>query len=260
VLHGVVSSRGHRPDAAFTLIEVLVVIAVIALLVGILLPVLAGTRTQARTMQGLANLSQIGRAAQQYAHDWREMLPVGYHKTGDAKDTDWTCLLNNVMVGTGPTYATMDLAHFSKVFRDPNAAIAAGRVHYSAHPALMPDLTPPTTMGTYRLGQAKRLTELMLAMDGPQDPDNQNNAHATAWRLDNGDVWLPTKLPAYYDAGATDNDKPVDPGPNLDTAAGAGTIRWRQHHNAAANLLFLDGHARTTPPAGVRKANIRPDR
>ncbi|MBV9467776.1 MAG: DUF1559 domain-containing protein [Abitibacteriaceae bacterium] len=67
-------STGRRRDG-FTLVEVLVVAAILALLAGILLPVLAGAREQARKAACQSNLHQIGLSMLQYEQDHDEMNP-----------------------------------------------------------------------------------------------------------------------------------------------------------------------------------------
>ena len=67
----------NRQRRGFTLIELLVVIAIIALLMGILMPVLGKARKQARATTCLSGLKQIGLAATLYAQDYDWFIPRG---------------------------------------------------------------------------------------------------------------------------------------------------------------------------------------
>ncbi len=60
----------HRPKTAFTLVELLVVVAIIALLISILLPSLSTARRQARGVQCLAHCRQLITGMTYYLDEW----------------------------------------------------------------------------------------------------------------------------------------------------------------------------------------------
>jgi prepilin-type N-terminal cleavage/methylation domain-containing protein/prepilin-type processing-associated H-X9-DG protein len=72
-------ARSRTASRAFTLIEVLVVVAIIALLVSILLPSLAKARTMTRLTICKANSKQIGSMISTYQADFRGRVPIMYN-------------------------------------------------------------------------------------------------------------------------------------------------------------------------------------
>src|SRR5438045_4118500 len=69
-----IMQRGRK--AAFTLIELLIVIAIIAVLAALLFPVFAQARDKARQVACLSSLRQIGSALHMYLQDYDERMPV----------------------------------------------------------------------------------------------------------------------------------------------------------------------------------------
>jgi prepilin-type N-terminal cleavage/methylation domain-containing protein/prepilin-type processing-associated H-X9-DG protein len=67
--------RGTFRGRAFTLVEVLVVIGLIAVLIGILLPAVGAARDKAKLVQCAANLHQLGTGLQGYASAHRGRFP-----------------------------------------------------------------------------------------------------------------------------------------------------------------------------------------
>ncbi|BCM88382.1 hypothetical protein IAD21_00213 [Abditibacteriota bacterium] len=80
--------------AAFTLIEVLVVVAIIAILAAILFPVFARARENARRSTCQSNLRQIALGIAQYVQDYDEKFPLG--------------VVNRTLLPTTGTYAWGD--------------------------------------------------------------------------------------------------------------------------------------------------------
>jgi prepilin-type N-terminal cleavage/methylation domain-containing protein/prepilin-type processing-associated H-X9-DG protein len=70
------TDRRAISTAGFTLIELLTVIAILAVLAGILLPVLWRSRESGRATVCLSNIRQLGLAIHLYAQDWDDTFPM----------------------------------------------------------------------------------------------------------------------------------------------------------------------------------------
>jgi prepilin-type N-terminal cleavage/methylation domain-containing protein/prepilin-type processing-associated H-X9-DG protein len=68
-------AKRHRRCPAFTLVELLVVIGIIAILVAMLLPALAKAREQAKVTQCMSNLRQLGIGVQLYRQYNKDFYP-----------------------------------------------------------------------------------------------------------------------------------------------------------------------------------------
>ena len=75
--------RAKNARPAFTLIEILVVIAIIAILAAILFPVFARSRENARRSSCQSNLKQIGLSLVQYTQDYDGYIVGHYYFLGD---------------------------------------------------------------------------------------------------------------------------------------------------------------------------------
>ena len=100
-------------DAGFTLIELLVVISIIGMLIGMLMPSLAGVRNTAVSVKCKSNLRQVGLAMQSYLQDFDECLPNAKFMPSPVASGDKRVSFNQAMKG----YWAIDKEGRNEIYR-----------------------------------------------------------------------------------------------------------------------------------------------
>ena len=197
-------NEGHEP--AFTLIEMLVVLALIAILAGLLSPVLLRARAKSRTARCANNLRNIGAALVASITESSGAFPdVYYNFTGSQGKYNIT--LKTLATDDPDVFFNADIR---EALNCPNDDL----------PSLIPARTTHGKPVGVPVSYAYNVSLPLLFL-------NASRVSAAAETV------------AFYDG-----DIQTVIGPWEDTGAwAAATIRYR-HHNTA-NFLFLDGHVTT---------------
>lgn len=153
----------HR-STAFTLVELLVVIGIIALLIALLMPTLTTAREAAKRTECLSNLRQIGLALNEYAIRYKDKIPIGYNGGNPITNTEgwkqWNYLANYNTLSTR-FVTNLGLLHEAKMMQQPRAFFcpSEGWEQYSFNTPKNPwpfiEVPSPTNRDT-RLGYGGR--------------------------------------------------------------------------------------------------------
>jgi prepilin-type processing-associated H-X9-DG protein/prepilin-type N-terminal cleavage/methylation domain-containing protein len=222
----------RRRTSAFTLVELLVVIGIIALLVSILLPTLNRARESARTVKCASNLRQIGLAVAMYNNETKGYFP--YPTTTLGEQNLWFTAIDKYMVSlpvAGRNPGNPNAATPQRTYHEGKQCVvwdgfegqvnAGGTQHVGKESAKTYKMNTHLrrrwpTRGHAKTSMIKKPSEFVVAGD----------AHSLDVTGDHPDT--SQNIKESNDLSFEVNDP---------TEAGV-AIR----HNRGANILFVDGH------------------
>ena len=230
-----------RRTSGFTLVELLVVLAIVALMVALLLPSLKEAREIAMTVKCLANIRQVGTASYSYSQDSAQyLLSSSFFFRHD--------LEKGQIVWPGQTYGKwLDVMYVNYM----NSSIGALECPMQNTQDVGPGLIAGPTIVPTKLGfMVNRQVRRWFGTGGYADPADTGffpryamkvhdfqKPSEKIWYADAGTRWsnpLAEALPSYgthsrFTQGANDNNN---------------TGLSRRHFDGS-NILLFDGHGRT---------------
>jgi prepilin-type processing-associated H-X9-DG protein/prepilin-type N-terminal cleavage/methylation domain-containing protein len=226
------SVTSHRRQRAFTLVELLVVIGIIALLIAILMPSLSKARQSAMTLKCAAQMRNMGQAVNIYSGQYKGKIPRDTFADGYFFANLLSPYLGGVEIPTD-RYKDVNFIYDAykafKVYQCPTAdelytlTYTVNSVDFERYQRTrVYEATPVTNV--VRVPKPAELAYIMGVNIGP--PMNPK-------RYDNWDIWNPVTQ-ATFDASGK---------PNI---AELRMISSRdKRHGGRTNLVFLDGHVET---------------
>ena len=208
--------------SAFTLVEILIVIGILALLAAILLPALATAREKGRDSVCLTNLRQIGNAMALYVSDYDGVYPPAVGESGD-----WLQLI--LPKSSIETLPRCPDAQFPASFDQKKEFNAVVGYAYNSN---LPDINPLTNSPQGKDGQIRYPASTVLACD----------ARAGIYSINGADTGNPeddyVASLLTYPSGIHEEILALPEG--------------GRRHSEGANYVLIDGHTKWLKPDQVQ--------
>jgi prepilin-type processing-associated H-X9-DG protein/prepilin-type N-terminal cleavage/methylation domain-containing protein len=229
----------RHPSRAFTLVELLVVIGVIAVLIAMLLPALNRARDSANTLQCMSNLRQLGTGLVMYGNDFRgAILPsrlAWNWGTPGTQNPEWPDHWHSMLIDPERKYLPGQGELFS-----------AGAGVYKSRPLNV--LTCPNDTFGMELTDAAGRFVVMTNGKGLSYVSNRNYMKAGGSRKFVTVDRIAEAL-AITDGHSGDNEESMEL-----VASQLDRLRFEGGRHAGRkrlNVLFLDGHVTAEPHSDV---------
>lgn len=257
------TTNATRSARAFTLVELMVVIGIIAMLVALMLPALGKARRSARAVACQSNLRQMGIGWQLYTSEHKGRLPdylwganapsaSAQANAESAWNGYWIGLLNQYKIRTSGLLCPeasdeMDNGRFlggaHAAWSGKYQAWGTAVRYPGADGKVDPGLKAPAA-GSYRIGSY-----------GFNGNLTASTPSADRWGTKAMSVRSTEDVPLFFDATWVDtflsaNDPVPYPMPATVNGSADGPSAWRfliDRHNYGINMVFADGHAGRVP-------------
>lgn len=234
-----------RRNTAFTLVELLIVIGIIALLTSILIPTVAAARRNANCVACLSNLRRLGFATDLYVNDNKQTYPQPFQDTDIAVGGSTTTNAAKRVQGSTLWFNALDL-YLNRNRKDYMYADAAERNYTLAkqdpvHASFGED-------DSFTDSQRSRTLKMSVYFG------NLNDANTVRWTRTSR-VHQPADTVLFFDGVSRDcaEKLPLTGSAAADFYGDEQSVGLRHFHGA--NVCFADGHATTVKQAIFKYAS-----
>ena len=260
-------TRTHK-RRAFTLVELLVVIGIIALLIGILLPTLSRAREASRVVSCLSNVRQLNTIVQLYANDFGGAIPYAWGPDNELVNRRLRLYMSDDAANGGTTRVYHCPSLRVPLADDFSSTYAVNTGTFIFSPDFVDPRRPPM-----KLSRIPRSTEIISFGDAnqikvfpPGHPDAGAPSGGTQEFFDFYDWWFPAPDgDVIYQPLAPSEQIPDAPLPttnNVDEIGRPSALRYRHHagdggpDSGTVVVGFHDGHAEGRKVGELTQRNV----